>query len=177
MSGYDGREFLARVQVYWADPARRTSPTGCWVCDHLDRFSRGWGDRPSMVRDERERCELVSGGIVDAHHLLGRRVLKRECRQGVLLPPAPEMARWDGSVPPAEVPLDPPRRRSLDDLLMDPRNGIVVRRFHHDQLEGGGLAIPVALLPADAREFAEELGLLWVFENNEARRVGAGREW
>lgn len=179
MSGYDGAEFLARVQAHWAPLGRRTMPTGCYVCDVV---VPSLGLTRGEVIGAQRRCRDVSGGIVDAHHLLPRQVLKRELPHGVY-------TSLDGAVIPCRhsepvderirgTELDPtPRLRSVGDLLMDPRNGIVVRRYHHDVLENSSLAIPVKALPAGAREFAEELGLMWWFENNEARRAGARREW
>lgn len=178
MSGYDGSEFLRRVQAHQLHVRGRTAPTGCWVCDVLmPRADRG----VRAFEAELRRCEEVSGGIVDAHHVLPKRVIKTEFPHGVY-------TSFDGTaipmLPAREIGDENWRRfreshfggaleertRELDELLMDPRNGILVRRFHHDALEHRTLAIPVALLPADTLEFVDELGLRWWLENQEARR-------
>jgi hypothetical protein len=188
VSGYDGAMFLVRVASHQLLERGRTSPTGCWVCDVLldplllppDQVVAA--RRPVAV--ERSRCVAVSGGIVDAHHVgAPKQVLKREfphgARQARLAPDEAEHPETRDRIlgRPREqlyVPARPgeePFALGLDDLLMDPRNGILVRRFHHDALEHGTLAIPVALLPADTLEFVDELGLRWWLENREARRA------
>jgi hypothetical protein len=157
---YDGAEFLQRVRAHQLHERGRTSPTGCWVCDVLEA-EHGFTQR---------RCERISGGVVDAHHLLPKQVLKREAPRGIVM--------FDGAwvwpeVMEAHVNEEGRgnyRRRKLDDLLMDPRNGILVRRYHHDQLERRLRAIPLDKMPADALEFADELGLRWWLENQESRR-------
>jgi hypothetical protein len=146
VSGYDGAEFLARVRAHWA--SRRTVPTGCWVCDVLLSACREpW---QGALRDERRMCAERSGGIVDAHHCLPRRLIKQKARERH---PLGEDAGW------------------VTEALSDPRNGIVVRRLHHDQLESGHLAIPKVLWPEEALAFARELDLEYWIDNREAKRA------
>lgn len=150
---YDGAMFLARVAEHQLLVRGRTGPTGCWVCDVLvPAVSQAEKLRQSVteeafVAQQRARCALVSGGIVDAHHCgLPKRVLKRYFRGA-----------------------------EMETLLMDPRNGIIVRRHHHDQLESRHLAIPNVLLPADTLAFVDELGMRWYLDDLEGRRADAGR--
>jgi hypothetical protein len=157
---YDGARFLQRVQAHQRDVRGRTGPTGCWVCDVLLPCL---GMSAGLLAEMQRMCDERSGGIVDAHHVLPKQLLKREAKGSGI----DAMLRAPGldSYPLEQV------WRELGVALMDPRNGIVVRRAHHDQIESRNIAIPVALLPADTREFAEELGLLWWLENQEARRA------
>lgn len=79
---------------------------------------------------QRRMCEYVSHPRLDAHHLLPKQVLRREL---------PE--------------------EDVERALLDPRNGIPVRRYHHDALEQRQICVPLARLPREAVAFAEELGL------------------
>jgi hypothetical protein len=153
VSGYDGAEFLARVRAYWA--SRRTSPTGCWVCDTL--VPSNWG--PIEATAFRARCASVSRGIVDAHHLVPRRVIKGLVQGGEVRLPGLE-GGIRGQV-----------FCGLGTVLMDPRNAILVRRYHHDALEGAALAIPKVLWPEEALAFARELDLEYWIDNREAKRA------
>lgn len=163
MSGYDGAEFLALTRAYWA--RRRTTPTGCWVCDVLvpGLFPVEWAiSRPSgerIIADARARCEHASGGVVDAHHLVPRRVIKG-LAQG-------ERVRLPG----LEVGDRGQVLYGVETVLMDPRNAILVRRYHHDALEGAALAIPKVLWPEEALAFARELDLEYWIDNREAKRA------
>lgn len=120
---------------------------------------------------DRARCWRVSGGIVDAHHVVSKQLLKREFPRGIVLPPAPPMMTFvaEAEIPRADL-LEPVRPQSLDDLLMDPRNGILVRRYHHDALEHRRVVIPADRLPESVIEFAGELGLGWYLDKMDKRR-------
>lgn len=135
---YDYGRFLQAVRER-RRPATATSrglsPTGCFYCDHVMHTVCGPGAAAAL----RRICEQRSGGLLDAHHLIPKQVLKREFPHGV------------------------------NDLLMDPRNGVLVRRYHHDALEARAAVIPKALLPADALEFVAELGLDWYVDKMQRR--------
>lgn len=164
VTAYSYEEFLRRVQAHQLHVRGRTGPTGCWVCDtpevFLSREEQGRMGRRALQIQARERCRIVSGGIVDAHHLLPKRLLRKES-------PDREVIR----VPGREFDALERSYRPLDVALMDPRNGILVRRYHHDALEGRALAIPKELWPDDALAFARELGLEWWIDNMESRRT------
>lgn len=108
------------------------------------------------------RCREVSGGVVDAHHLIAKQTLKREFPEGVVM--------FDGAWTRAWPDLIAPegrgnyRHRSLVQLLMDPRNGIPLRRWHHDELEQRRARLTRRDLTADMEQFAVELGLGWYLE-------------
>lgn len=104
--------------------------------------------------DERERCEHVSGGMWDAHHVLPKRLLKDRFPLGAQLTwhETPEgLGIWQ----PVERGVDPDGPTlTLDDLLMDTRNGVAVRRYHHDAIENRMIFPSVRGLPKEARDFA-----------------------
>lgn len=75
----------------------------------------------------RWKCLNRSGGRLDAHHLIPQQTLKRE------LP-----------------------REQLRAALMDPRNGMLLGRYHHDLVESRMVTLTA---PPAAWEFAEEYGL------------------
>lgn len=83
------------------------------------------------------RCKAVSHGIVDCHHLIAKQRVKRA----------------------AAVAGDPTW------ALEDGRNGIPVRRYHHDALERGLLKIPRGMLPSRVAEFAGEIGMAWMLDD------------
>jgi hypothetical protein len=129
--------------------------------------------RDRHVGQERRVCRERSRGVLDAHHVaVPKQALKREFPEGVVRTQE-GWVRYDPRL--ALTPPDlPPERwreacRTLDDLLMDPRNGVLVRRYHHDALEGRRLVIPRALLPLDAEEFVAELGLGWYVDKMQRR--------
>ncbi len=82
--------------------------------------------------EERWKCINRSGGILDAHHLIPQQVLKRE------------------------LPAD-----QLKTALTDPRNGMLLGRYHHDRAES---RMRTLIAPAAAWEFAAELGLTYALE-------------
>lgn len=161
--------------------SRGLSPTGCFYCDHVLHTVCGPGSAQAL----RRLCEQRSGGLLDAHHLIPKGALKREFPEGVirvreavhevagLVLGEPRWLRYDARLPLVPPGGDPAKwrehTRPLDDLLMDPRNGVLVRRYHHDALEARALVIPKALLPADALEFAVELGLDWYVDKMQRR--------
>ena len=122
--------------------------------------------------DDRERCEYVSGGMWDAHHVLPKRLLKDRFPLGAALTweETPEgLGIWRPIV--RDVEPDTPATLTLDDLLMDPRNGVPVRRYHHDAIENRVIFPSVRALPKAARDFARELDLWHELE----RIYGQGR--
>lgn len=122
---------------------RRTGPTGCFYCDIVLEMTCG----PAAVRSAQERCAKVSGFVVDAHHAgVPKQVLKREFPHG-------------------------DEDRALDDLLMDPRNGVLLRRYHHDLIEARTVSIPLVALPEATLQFVDELGLRWYLDKMDDRRT------
>lgn len=112
--------------------------SGCWVCDVL-----------ALGAAEIHRCRELSGGRpLDGHHVLPKQLLKREFQFGTA------GRTSDGG------------HRSLAELLWDPRVGVPVRRWHHDQWENARLSVPRAVLPAEVETFAEEVGLQWWIERS-----------
>lgn len=91
-----------------------------------------------LVPSERWKCHGRSGGAYDAHHLLSQSFLKRE------------------------IGRDDPER--LLAALTDPRNGVMVRRWHHDQLENHRIRPTLADLPDAVFAFADEYGLGWALD-------------
>lgn len=124
---------------------RRTAPTGCFYCDVVLETTCG----PAATRSMQALCAKVSGFVVDAHHVVPKQVLKREHFGGAL----------------------EARSRELDDLLMDARNGVLLRRYHHDLVEARSVAIPKLLLPEETLAFAVELGLDWYLDKMDDRRT------
>lgn len=122
--------------------------------------------------DEKEKCESVSVAW-DAHHVLPKQLLKREFKYGAALTwnETPEGLGIWRAIGPYEVDVDTPATLTLDDLLMDPRNGVAVRRHHHDAIENRVIFPSVRALPKAARDFARELDLWHELE----RIYGQGR--
>jgi 5-methylcytosine-specific restriction endonuclease McrA len=58
-------------------------------------------------------------------------------------------------------------------LLWDPRNGIPVCERCHSAHTGAKKRIPLAVIPASAFEFADELGLRWQIERDYPRLADA----
>ena len=56
------------------------------------------------------------------------------------------------------------RKHGHAGLTGDFRNMVVLCRFHHEQHHSRFRPIPAALLPEEAWEFADELGLTWWVE-------------
>lgn len=82
---------------------------------------------------EAEKCERLSGGTWDRHHVLPQSVIRRECADRLL---------------------------AGDELLGDPRNMVWMRRYHHFALEGRvTMRVYLEQVPAEAFEFARGLGL------------------
>ncbi len=105
------------------------------------RFPLGFCWGCVVQPDERERCGRDSISV-DAHHVLPKQLLKRE---------------FAGE--------------ELERLLMDGRNGVLVRRYHHDAIEARMIVPSLRAVPAEAREFAAEHGL----EHHLERIYGQGR--
>ena len=133
---YDYPTFLQAV-------ARRDGPQACWGC-HLQPWTRS-------------RCLSLSAGLYDAHHFIAKQTIKREFPHGAL--------RLSGPLEPLGRNDDPTLYQServvtTTELLIDPRNGVLMGRWHHDQLEARMLRPTFDDLPAAAVAFAVELGLL-----------------
>lgn len=155
MSGYDYAAFLKAVRLQ-----RRTAPTGCFYCDVVLETTCG----PAETRRLQRVCEERSSYVVDAHHAgVPKQLLKREFPHGVYV----SSTMMEPLLSPP-LPNEDGRFRSLDDLLMDPRNGVLLRRHHHDLVEVRG--IPKVLLPAETLAFAGELGLGWYLDKMDERR-------
>jgi hypothetical protein len=144
---YSYVEFADAVRRHRMAQGRQGLP--CWVCSKMG-VGLDLGVRREVA--EQRECEARSM-VVDAHHLIPKQVLKREAGA-----PIPGMLRL--AVAPECAPGEE-AFRELDAALMDPRNGVLVRRYHHDALEARRIVVPKRLWPVDALEFAEELGLGW----------------
>jgi hypothetical protein len=107
----------------------------------------------TIAAHEEKKCRFRSMEL-DAHHVLPKQLLKREFPR--------RHVREDGSV------------RTLDDLLMDPRNGLLLARYHHDALEARMLVVPRSRLPVRVEEFAGELGLGWYLDRTFGERRDRG---
>ena len=102
-------------------------------------FARGvvelHGDRCWACRtnpDERWKCIERSQDRLDAHHVISQQTIKREVDPELVL-----------------------------QALVDPRNGVPLARWHHDQVEHCMTRIE---LPDDVWRFAEDYGLTWALE-------------
>lgn len=94
------------------------------------------GDRCWACRSDtanRWKCVDRSRGILDAHHVIPQRVIKRN--------------------------VDP---ELVTQALCDSRNGVMLARWHHDQVEA---AMTRILIPHQVMEFASDYGLMWWLEN------------
>jgi hypothetical protein len=98
-----------------------------------------WAVQHAVGPDPYPRWVALLGceGVPDAHHILKKNFLGRELSS-------------DG----------------LGAVLMDPRNGAVVCRRHHDLLEGRAVVPSLAELPGDVFDFARELGVSWRLERD-----------
>jgi hypothetical protein len=56
------------------------------------------------------------------------------------------------------------RANGYSDRIWDVRNGMALCKYHHDRHERWMQRVPFALVPDDAVEFADELGLLPLLE-------------
>lgn len=90
------------------------------------------GDRCWACRTDTEnrwKCVDRSRGILDAHHVIPQRVIKRN--------------------------VDP---ELVTQALADSRNGVMLARYHHDQVEAHMTRI---LIPDQVVAFAADYGLSW----------------
>ena len=86
--------------------------------------------------EDRWKCVNRSGAILDAHHVIPQRVLRREL---------------------------PPGKRER--ALRDPRNGVLLGRWHHGMVEHAMRTLPV---PEHVEQFCREYGLEWWLTRREA---------
>jgi hypothetical protein len=134
---------------------------------------RDWQERIAMLDGRRcwMRGTVLCRGELDGHHLIPKQRIKRAFPHGagVGSPWGPIRAGERGidrylimatvggeDVDIAELPV-----RTLDELLWDERNGILLCRLHHDRLEQRLFVPARSDLPARVEEFAAELGLGW----------------
>ncbi len=124
----------------WLEELVREHGRDCWVCTVMlpQTMRHDFLSR----RHEHERCRVLSMEL-DGHHIITKGLLKRE---------------FCGAISDSTTAMTSEYR------LWDPRNGVPVRRRHHDMLTSGQLKIPRALIPEQTVEFAEELGLGWVLD-------------
>lgn len=138
--GYNGAAFFQAV-------ARHRGSATCMAC--------------SVQPWQRSRCKALSRGQVDAHHVLPKQKIRRQFPWGA----------WradDGTLTPIPRHDAHDERRPVDvglgNLLMDPRNGVMLGRWHHDQLEARAWRPTFDAWPADVFEFAAELGMIPALE-------------
>lgn len=106
-----------------------------------------WGCR--VKPSERAKCEERSKtGFKEwqRHHVLPQQIIRREFPGGV----------FGETAYPPEVEF---RSVTLKELLADERNLIWMREYHHQALEARHLIIHLQDVPAEARAFADELGM------------------
>jgi hypothetical protein len=130
---------------FWMEVTRRGAAP-CWAC--------------ALWPGDKGKCEHRSAGHLDAHHLIRKALLKVEFPRGARRPLSDPrgVPVWEAS--PRGWESEPGwDTMSLDQIVWDPRNGVPVGRWHHDQLEARRLVIPRALLPAPVEAFAAELEL------------------
>lgn len=162
MSGAGGP--LVSYVRFWQD-VTRYGAAPCWLCER------------TVSATVRDRCRYISGGIMDGHHLCPKALLKREFPFGAYV-------NADGTVDrmPAEhrkvlaidqVEVNGVRIIPLDVMLGDPRNGIPLGRWHHDEVEQVRVRIPRRQLPASVEEFAAELDLGWWLDRRFGERTEA----
>lgn len=115
---------------------------------------------------DRGRCEYMSAGLLDAHHVLPKQVLKREFPFGGRLrvrEHGEPVLPWEASPRGWEPDLGWDTI-TLAEIVWDPRDGVPLRRYHHDAVEHGQLHIPRVVLPDAVENFASELGLTWLLD-------------
>lgn len=103
---------------------------------------------------------LDCAGQLDGHHLLPKRVLKRERGSGGVRLAATTRALYTGT-PSREVEYE---AVTIGALLNDGRDGVPACRRHHDLVERALVRIRRAELPRQVEEFAAEIGLGWYLE-------------
>lgn len=148
-------EFLLDVLAEWRNDRRLRDAGGCWACAYV----------PDV---DRLRCVRMSSGLIDAHHVIPKALLRQLFPFGVLL----EGHTWRRARQEEQLPEPGTGWRALDELKMDPRNGMPLRRYHHSALDSGGgdrLIVPWRKLPAPVLEFASELGLQQELERRHPR--------
>lgn len=106
-------------------------------------------------------------GRIDPHHLIPQGRIKREYPRGVWRLATGELVKANRQT---TGPFGNVARVTLGMLLEDRRNLISVCRRHHDQLHWKRERIELPDLPAEAHEFARELGMMWSLERDYPRR-------
>jgi hypothetical protein len=131
----------------------RSGAAGCWLCD--------------VFPAEKGQCRALSAGVLDAHHLVRKALLKVEFPHGArrALNDPRGVSEWE-AVPRGWESVPGWDTMSLDQVLWDPRNGVPAGRWHHERVEQARIRIPRALLPPAAEEFAAELGLAWRLDHD-----------
>lgn len=121
----------------------------CWACN--------------LRPEERWKCLDRSMGQYEQHHLLTQQVLRREFPRGAFWEYG--TGRWHPISRQDTWPvIDGSERRTLAQLLADPRNLVPVGRWHHAQIENRRVNPTWDDLPLQAVEFADELGLAHLLE-------------
>lgn len=125
-SGYDYTKFHVGVL--------RLNGSGCWVARILT-------ERPKAARSPLQSCD----GRTDCHHLIPKRMLRREFQTALV----------------------------LNALLEDARNGIPTCRRHHDQLESAAIKLARWELPVGVEQFAADVDLGWWLDRTFGERERA----
>lgn len=114
---------------------------------------------------------------MDAHHLLPKQRLKREFPWGAYVYEDGTvdrvLAEHRRVIPPNAEEVNGVRVISLERILWDPRNGVPLSRWHHDEIEQRRLVVPRVKLPAAVELFAAELELGWMLDRDFGDRAAA----
>jgi len=148
-----------RKRSYPARPDRATIAFHEAVRDRAEHPC--WGCVVEPTDMARQSCRRLSWRM-EAHHLLPQRVLRVEFPHGVFLGERDAEQAWMAVPYPGAVMGLPVR--SLQELLDDPRNGVLVGNWHHARIENRRTIPLRAHLPADVWAFARELGVVWMLE-------------
>lgn len=129
------------------------------MCEHLHLAREPRWQSATARQNDAALCRRMAGPV-DAHHVVPKARIKQAFPHGgeitwletekghaILEPrtPGEESAVW----------------LELGELLMDERNGIPVRRYHHDALEQRAVSFAVGAWPEGVRDFAAEHGFVW----------------
>jgi hypothetical protein len=146
------------------------APSGVSFWQEVTRDGRAKCFLCEVFPGEKGQCAFLSSGL-DAHHVIPKQLLKREFRHGarcVLRKPGAAVEPWEPS--PRDWESEPGwDTLTLDQILWDPRDGIPLGRYHHNQIEHDHARIPRELLPPAVEDFAAEMGLGWRLDHDYGR--------
>lgn len=151
MKGYSYTLFQERVT--------RRGRLGCWVCDHLAAATDPRWQSSTARQNDVARCRQV-GGPMDAHHVVAKQRIKAAFPHGGEVSWL-ETEKGHAILLPRRLGGEDAVWLELGELLMDERNGLPVRRYHHDMLEQAAVRFAERAWPERVRDFAAEHGFVW----------------